>query len=99
MPSGIPGSISGIVSNLDPAAGGFDTCDTPPIYPNFGCIPVVTMGATVTGTLVIGGTFTATGFGFPTVPKFVATAFTYAAQPTPTPVATASAIVTIQRHR
>ena len=105
VPAGIPGTISGIVSGLDPTVGGFDTCDTPPIYPNFGCIPVVTSGATVTGTIVIGGSFVANGYGFPTVPKFEATSITYypgpvqSPTPTPSPVPTASAIVNIQGHR
>lgn len=110
-PTGIPSTISGIVSGLDPTVGGFDTCDTPPIYPNFGCIPVSTFGATVTGTLVIGGSFVADGYGFPTVPKFDATAITYyprpvpsptpspSPSPSPSPVPTASAIVNIQGHR
>jgi hypothetical protein len=85
-PSGTPMTISGPVTNLDSANGGFDTCPATPIFSGYGCTPVNVTNATVSGTLAVGSTFTATGYGVP--PLFTATSIVYTAAPTPAPTGT-----------
>lgn len=100
-PSATP-LIAGFVSELAP--GGFNACPPPGQFyiAPYGCIPVTTTGATVTGTLALGNFFKVTAGSISGGSNVTATAVTFYGAtpppgwtyPTPVPVVTPSPVVT-----